>query len=183
MRLFIIAVLVAGVVFPVDPRTAAQMLFARQISTGFAPLTTVFTPAPECSSLTIVHQQRYVAVYSGCVGVDPSCCPQTGRLNNTWSPGVCPSGYVTTDPHVGLDRLAIDTMEWEATCIPKWVPLLSIIIETWSNLSVADPNLDMTEVSRAVLDPGIGYHKYPSGGQTRYVHALILVDYPIRQLQ
>src|SRR5436305_587850 len=123
MRLFIMAVLAAVVVFLVDPGTAAQTLFARKTSTGFAPLTTVFTPAPECSSLTIVHQQRYVAVYSGCVGADPSCCPPTGRLNNTWSPGVCPSGYVTMDAHVGLDPLAIDTAEWEATCIPKWVPL------------------------------------------------------------
>ena len=84
---------------------------ATDSTTGFAALTTVFTPAPECTSLTIVHAQRYVAVYTGCVGADPSCCPPTGRLNNTYSPGICPSGYVTHDPHVGLDRLAMDTVE------------------------------------------------------------------------
>lgn len=91
-----------------------------ETTTGFFPLTTVFSPAPECTSLTIVHVQREVDVYTGCVGEDPSCCPSTGRANNTYSPAVCPSGYVTHDAHVGLDRLAIDTEEWQATCIPRY---------------------------------------------------------------
>ncbi|KAH8586644.1 hypothetical protein B0O99DRAFT_50649 [Bisporella sp. PMI_857] len=98
---------------------AAITQFQTETSTGFVPLTTGFTPAPECSSITIVHSQRDVAVYQGCVGSDPSCCPQSGRLNNTYSPGVCPSGYISKDAHVGLDRLAIDTLEWEATCVPS----------------------------------------------------------------
>ena len=103
-----------------DVSAAAVTQFQTQTtSTGFMPLTTGFTPPPECSSLTIVHSQRYVALYQGCVGTDPTCCPQSGRLNNTYSPGVCPSGYVAHDAHVGLDRLAVDTLEWEATCIPQ----------------------------------------------------------------
>ena len=59
---------------------------ATDSTTGFAPLTTVFTPPPECSSLTIVHRQRYVAIHTGCIGADASCCPPTGRANNTYSP-------------------------------------------------------------------------------------------------
>lgn len=90
-----------------------------QVAARFAPLTTVFTPAPECTSLTIVHLSRNVKIYTGCVGEDPTCCP-SGRQNNTYSPGLCPTGYEAKDPHVGLDRLAIDTEEWEATCVPRY---------------------------------------------------------------
>ena len=99
--------------------TAIVTQFQTQTSTGFVPLTTTFAPAPECSSLTIIHIQRQAAVYQGCVGADPSCCPQSGRLNNTYSPGICPSGYITKDAHVGLDRLGTDTLEWQATCVPQ----------------------------------------------------------------
>jgi hypothetical protein len=91
--------------------------FQTETSTGYLPLTTGFTPAPECSSLTIVHSQRYVKVYQGCVGADPSCCPQSRRLENSPYPRACPPGYVTDDAHVGLDPLAADTLQWEATCV------------------------------------------------------------------
>lgn len=93
---------------------------------SFTPLTTGFTPAPECTSLTIVHISRFVSIHTGCIGEDPSCCPPTGRANNTYSPGICPTGYDTNDPHVGIDKLGTDTDEWEATCIPRYVILSEI---------------------------------------------------------
>jgi len=91
----------------------------------FEPLTTVFTPAPECASLTIVHYGRKVLVRTGCVRPDPSCCPPVAPTNTTYSPGICPSGYSTYDAHLGVDRLGIDTKTWEATCIPRYGPPIS----------------------------------------------------------
>src|SRR6266566_6261420 len=85
-------------------------------TSGWLPLTTGFTPAPECSRLTMVHSQRYAVLVQGCYGLDESCCPpEPLRYATTYSPGRCPVGYVTHDPHVGLDRIGTDTVEWEAT--------------------------------------------------------------------
>lgn len=116
MRRVAIAALIVLPTLPAEILAAAVQM---ETSTTFLPLTTGFTPSPECSSLTIVHVQRYVTIYQGCVGSDPTCCPQSGRLENTYSPGVCPSGYETKDAHVGLDPLAMDTILWEATCVPQ----------------------------------------------------------------
>lgn len=77
-----------------------------------------FTPAPECSSLTISHRKRVVGIYKGCVGRDASCCPPGGS-GTTYSPGRCPQGYTAQDAHVGLDPLGTDTVEWEATCVTR----------------------------------------------------------------
>jgi hypothetical protein len=95
-------------------------------TTSRLPLTAgLTTPPPECSSLTIAHNQRAVHLYQGCVGLDESCClPLASRLQLTFSPGHCPPGYITRDAHVGLDRLAMDTIEWEATCVPEYESLL-----------------------------------------------------------
>jgi hypothetical protein len=84
-------------------------------TTSWQPFPT-FTPAPECSSLTVSHRQRRVEIYQGCVGRDASCCPP-GLPKNIYSPGRCPQGYTTQDAHVGLDPLGTDTVEWEATCV------------------------------------------------------------------
>jgi hypothetical protein len=91
-------------------------------TTTWLPLTTgLTTPPPECSSITVAHNQRLVHLYRGCVGLDESCClPLASRLQLTFSPGRCPPGYVTEDAHVGLDSLAMDTTEWEATCVPEY---------------------------------------------------------------
>ncbi|KAM7187802.1 hypothetical protein V8F33_011017 [Rhypophila sp. PSN 637] len=99
-------------------KTAMPRAVTTTSKTSWHPLITGFTPAPECSSLTIVHRQRYVGVFQGCYGHDESCCPpESLRGTDTYSPGRCPIGYTTQDPHVGLDRLGTDTEEWEATCV------------------------------------------------------------------
>ncbi|KAM7200864.1 hypothetical protein V8F20_005106 [Naviculisporaceae sp. PSN 640] len=107
-----------GTIPPVRTEMPGLTIAAATGTTTWLPLITGFTPPAECSSLTIVHQQRYVGVYQGCVGRDESCCPpESLRRITTYSPGRCPTGYTTQDPHVGLDRLGTDTEEWEATCV------------------------------------------------------------------
>lgn len=63
----------------VDAQIVPRETTATTSSTSYPPLTTGFTPAPECSSLTIMHFMRIAAyVYQGCIGSDQSCCPQSG---------------------------------------------------------------------------------------------------------
>lgn len=99
------------------PRATTTSPTSSPTTTSWRPLTTVFTPAPECSSLTVLHQDRKVDIYQGCVGLDASCCPPSWRDSNTYSPGRCPLGYTVEDAHVGLDPIGTDTVEWEATCV------------------------------------------------------------------
>jgi hypothetical protein len=106
------------------PRATSTRLVSS--TTTWPPLTTGFTPPPECFSLTVVHSQRYVAFFVGCVGSDESCCPpESIGYATIYSPGRCPTGYYARDPHVGLDRLGMDTVEWEATCVLRCVVSLS----------------------------------------------------------
>ncbi|KAF9893915.1 hypothetical protein FE257_008886 [Aspergillus nanangensis] len=61
---------------------------------NIGPLTTVFTPAPSCTSVRFRNDHGYLQYEAGCEGPGgDECCPDGWRSGVYYSPGRCPSGY------------------------------------------------------------------------------------------
>jgi hypothetical protein len=112
---------------------------ADQITSATLPLTTIFTPPPNCfTDVSLFTGYNYPTAsnspysvglgagneFSDCspcwlgLATTSTCFPSSYSISATYSPGVCPEGYEIACSSVDSNGQALETV---ATCCPRYV--------------------------------------------------------------
>ncbi|KAI9850300.1 MAG: hypothetical protein M1824_003378 [Vezdaea acicularis] len=127
------------------------------VPTAIFPLTTVFTPAPTCFSLTSSFTDSVLRQ-----GIDLGCFPVNWRMADGYSPGVCPQGYGTSatlqnhDLSYGILNLTLSAGESAFACCPNGYQTLNDISENAGTVRTCYSVLNST-TSVWGIDVGTGF--------------------------
>ncbi|KAI2464605.1 hypothetical protein F4781DRAFT_412495 [Annulohypoxylon bovei var. microspora] len=125
--------------------------------TNLGPLTTTFTPAPECTAVIsgIVFTQTgtdgntTTHKYHSLGPSDTSSCypPAFQTTSGFFSPGICPSGWSSACGSV--DVIGGSITETTATCCPLGYKCIQVpdVTETWSTLSCSSSAISTLNVT------------------------------------